>query len=106
MGIIVSITLASTANIHFELNKIEAGRNIFPKTRTNLKKSAISLLLALIFCIGVSLLKGSAGFADTGQAIVNSLILLTLLFSLFVLWDIANLVFKIRGTSKVQKDGE
>ena len=42
LGVIVTITLASAANLHIELNKIEeaAGKSAFVNTRVSIKRSA------------------------------------------------------------------
>ena len=59
MGVIVTITLASTANIHIELRRKEKeqGEEFLIKTRAAVKKSAFSLVWALFLSIVLVVVK-------------------------------------------------
>ena len=97
LGVIVTITLASAANLHLELNKIEEKLKevIFHRTRDSIKKSAYWLLallsLAIILTITKPLLCGGA----IANSLVNSAALLIILFNVLTLVDITNTVFAL-----------
>ena len=59
LGVIVTITLASAANLHIELNKVAeaAGKSGFVNTRVSIKRSARWLIASLIVAVLVVLIK-------------------------------------------------
>ncbi|SMP36040.1 hypothetical protein [Shimia sagamensis] len=97
MGVIVTITLASTANIHMELRRKEAKakKDFLSGTRNAVKKSAYSLVwalfLSLILVVGKPLLPDT----HTWMAIANSIALSIILWGILVIWDITKLSFKL-----------
>lgn len=97
LGVLVTITLAWTANLHLELNKMENKVNseVFKKTRQAIKKSSYSMIISLV--VAIVLISVKSLFPDTGisQAMVNSLNLLLVFFDILVLIDITQTVFAI-----------
>ncbi|WP_170553919.1 hypothetical protein [Ruegeria atlantica] len=97
MGIFVTITLASTANIHIELRRKErkAGEDFLPKTRAAVRKSAFSLILALFLSLIAVVVKPLLPSGDLWSALANSFVLSIIFWSFLVVWDITKLAFKI-----------
>lgn len=98
MGLIVTITLASTANIHLILRKMEkdAGREFLTGTKRAVRRSAFSLIWALVLSIILVTIKGSIPTShDTAIAAINSLAILTCLGGISVILDITRLALKI-----------
>jgi hypothetical protein len=103
LGVIVTITLASAANLHLELNKKEeqVGQAIFVNTRVAVKRSAYSLIAALVFGIVLVVLKPLISFGGQRQiaeALANSTSLMLLFFSASILLDLTDAAFKIGPT--------
>lgn len=105
LGFIVAVTLASSASLHLELNKLEdcTGRT-FVRTRASVRKCAYSLLalLAVAVClaIGKPLLDR---YADVERALANSAAILVLFFSLHVLYALTRTVFAIPTAAKMRE---
>lgn len=97
MGILVTITLTTAATIHIALtNKEERqSREIFPKTKASVRKSATSLLWALASSVVIVVVKPNVNNGEVSAAIMNSLCLLVILWSLLILADISKLAFKV-----------
>lgn len=97
MGVIVSITLASAANIHIELRKKEkeAGEEFFRKTKTAVRLSAYSLICAL--CLSVLLVIAKPLLPEHGswRAIANIGAIAIILWGILVILDITKLAFKM-----------
>ncbi len=97
LGVVVTITLASAANLHLELNKFEekVNENVFHKTRDSIKKSAYWLLsflsLAIVLVIAKPLLCGSV----IATSLINGAALLIILFNILTLVDLTNTVFAL-----------
>jgi len=98
LGVILAITLASVANVHFELNKIEEQvrrEGAFPTSRANLRKNAwwlIGLFLAGVVLVTVKPLVATTGAA---QALTNMGALLILLWQVLILVGLTKLAFAI-----------
>lgn len=95
LGVVVTITLASAANLHLELNKLEERTaEHFSEARDAIRHSAYALLglFALAF---VAVMVKPAVAGNVGSATVNSLAILIVLFSLAVLADLTMAVFRI-----------
>lgn len=95
MGVVVTITLASAANINIELNKIEEklGRTIFSRTKRDIKHSAFSLIGALISAIVLVILKPLFDSGERAQAIMNGLAVAIILASVLILIDLTQAAF-------------
>ncbi len=107
LGFIVAVTLASAANVHFELNRIEDQTNKkFTRTRKSLKRSANSLLLLFILAGFVVIIKPLLpNPPNYNVAIFNSIAICIVFFNLSVLFDLTRTVFLIPSVKEItQRD--
>lgn len=97
LGVVVTITLASAANLHFELNKLEVDQKKrgFVKTRAAIQQSAAWLIGLLVLAIALLVIKSSLGSDPTAQSLANSGALLIVLFNVLVLIDLTQMAFQI-----------
>lgn len=98
MGIIVTITLASTANIHINLVRMEKENEglDLDKTRAAVRRSALSLVWILLLSVVVVVLaKPLLPPLETYQALMNTFALAIILWGVLVLYDITKLAFKL-----------
>ncbi len=97
MAVMVTITLASTANIHIELRKKEklAGKDFLTKTKAAVRKSAFSLIWALSFSVILVFIKPLIPQTEFALSLVNSLAIATIIWSILVILDITKLAFKM-----------
>jgi len=100
LGVILAITLASTANIHLTFNRIEERHNApgsLSKSRRNLKKATYWLIGLFIAGIVVVLVKpiASDSSSPTAEALFNCAALLVLLWQVLILVTLTQLVFMI-----------
>lgn len=98
LGVLVTITLASAANLHLELSKMEQRikKEVFQKTRCAIKKSSYWLIIMLVFAIILISVKSLAAESDIYLALVNSGCLIILVFNILVLSDITQTIYAIR----------
>ena len=105
LGVIVTITLASAANIHLELNKLQdqVGKP-FSRARAGICRSAYSLII--IFALGVVLVivKPFTVSSQKLTAAANSAAIVIMFFSLSVLVDLTRTTFKIPAASAIRSD--
>jgi hypothetical protein len=101
LGIIVTITLASAANLHLELNKNEerAGRRGFVETRLRLRRSVGSLIAMLLFAVVLVVAKPLIALAYPTESIAvalpNAIAVLIVIFNVLVLIDLTYTIFKL-----------
>lgn len=96
LGLVVTITLASAANLHLELNKIEERtEEKFSETRVALRRSASALISLFAIAFILVMLKPIFSFNDHIIAMINSFTILIIVFNLAVLGDLTMAVFKI-----------
>ena len=97
MGVLVTITLASAANLHIELRKMEAaaGKDFLSGTRGRVKLSAFSLIWLLGLSILAVFLKPILPQASISLALINGFCLLLLLFGVLVIADLTKLAFRV-----------
>ncbi|MFU1478971.1 hypothetical protein ACM25N_15170 [Roseovarius sp. C7] len=97
MGIIVTITLASTANLHLELRRKEkeAKEEYLSGTRTAVRKSAFSLIWALVLSVILVVTKPLIPEDQTWEALSNSFALAIILWGILVIYDITKLAFRM-----------
>lgn len=104
LGVIVTITLASAGNLHLELNKLQdrCGQD-FVKTRQSVRWSAYSLIA--IFGLGSILVVVKPLLEATQRltAAANSMAIVIMFFSLFVLLDLIRTTFKIPAATTLRK---
>ena len=109
LGIILSVTLASAASLHLELNKLEENsQRRFFGTRAAIRKSAYSLLLTFTFAFILVCVKPLIPKYGSYCALANSISILIIYFNLAILFDITKTVFLVppasRGGNKDVKD--
>lgn len=100
IGVIVAITLASASNLHLELNKMQdLTGNSFHRTRRGVKLSAYSLIFILGISAFLVIVKPILGNDMRASAACNSLAIVLILFSLFVLSDLTRTILSIPASS-------
>tara|TARA_B100001939_G_C16651448_1_gene491961 strand:- start:124 stop:585 length:462 start_codon:yes stop_codon:yes gene_type:complete len=100
LGVVVTITLASTANLHLELNKFEerVKKRIFVNTRNSVKRSAywmISMLLIALLLVVSKPLIVSVTPSLIASSLLNGGALLIILFNVLILIDLCQTAFKL-----------
>lgn len=105
LGVILAITLASAAQIHLTLNRIEEdyGQRKFVKTRANIKQASHWLIGLFAVAVILLVVKSNVPVGEVASAICNSLALLIIVGQILILIDITELIFAIPATIK---DGE
>lgn len=102
LGFILTVTLASSANLHLELNKIEAETGAeFKKTRKSVAASAYSLMVIFCLAIVIVVIKPLLPKFPPNRAVINSLALVCIYFNISVLLDLTKAVFKIPAIKKI-----
>jgi hypothetical protein len=106
LGVIMTITLASAANLHLELNRIENAvrRPILNKTREAVKQSAFSMIICFAFAVVAVVVKPHLPKTEIAISLVNGSALLIVLFNILVLTDLTKLAFSIRPIYKELSD--
>jgi hypothetical protein len=101
MGVLVTITLASAANIHIELNKYDEqlAKPSFERTRADLKHSSFALVAALIASIFIVLVKPLAATTEAAQAGFNGAALVVIAASIMIVIDLTLAAFSLRPPS-------
>ena len=104
LGVIVTITLGSAANLHLELNKLQ---NItdsdFPDARNAIKLSAYWLIFILAISSALVIVKPMLGDDPKLTAICNSLAISFVLFSILVLIDLTSAIFGVPASGTLKK---
>lgn len=96
LGVIVAITLTTTGNLHFELNKIEDRTGAsFAKTRRSVRRSAYSLIILFVAAGALVVIKPLLGTADSATAVANSCAIVIVAFNVLVLIDLTATTFKL-----------
>lgn len=103
LGVIVTITLASAANLHLEINKLqEKTGDKFAEARTAIRLCSYSLIAVFIVAALLVMVKPAIGQAETGTALINSAVILLLVFSVGVLADLTAAIFAIEPLPRTQ----
>lgn len=102
MGVIVTITMASVANLHIELNKLEerVERAIFTKTKRSLKDSARALIVMLSLAVVIVVAKPLMNEGERSQALINGAALLIIIFSIMTLVDLTKAALSLEPVPK------
>lgn len=97
MGVIVTITLASAANLYIELNKLEdrVDKPIFRSTKRHVRHSAFTLIGALVSALVVVVLKPLLICGRSSEALVNGVAVTTIIISVMVLIDLTQAAFAL-----------
>lgn len=98
MGVVVTITLASAANIHIELNNLEAkaGSKFLQKTHEAVRRSAFFLIWCLVASVVIVVTKPLSQSNEHFAALFNGAAVLTILAGILVLVDLTKLAFNMR----------
>ncbi len=99
LGFIVAVTAASSATVHFELNRLEreSGKP-FTNARRSLRLSLVSLIIAFGVAIVLVTVKPLLPTPPYNAAVANAFAILILYFNLSVLLDITRTILKIPAT--------
>ena len=97
MGVVVTITLASAGNLYVEMNKLEDhhNRDIFTRSKQDVKDSAYWLVGSLVGSLVVVLVKPWVGFGAHGEALMNGAALGVLGFAVMILIDLLQAAFNL-----------
>ena len=102
LGVIVAITLASAANLHLTLHKLDADteQKFFDGTRALVRRSAYLLLWMMAVAFVVVVTKPMAvppGGNETVESIFNSIGLLVVIINVLTLVDLTQTAFQIES---------
>jgi hypothetical protein len=111
LGVIVTITLASAANLHLELNKLEepVRKRVFGPTRAAIKRSTywlvavLSIALVLVVAKPLVIERTATEAQDSAASWFNSASMLVVLFSVLVLADVTQQVSLLRSKTLSQR---
>lgn len=97
LGVILAITLASSAQLHLEFNKIEerAHKKFLYKARHSVKSSAYLLIVFFALAVIIICLKPIVSDGERWIAVFNGACLFLLLWDIIVLIDLTQAAFAI-----------
>jgi hypothetical protein len=103
LGFVVALTLGKAGDIHVELNRIQdlTGKK-FLNTRSAIKKSYKSLIIGFLIAGALVIVKPNLIQNPMLIAVINSIAILIVYFSLAVLYDITATVFKIPPAKEIE----
>jgi hypothetical protein len=95
MGVIVTITLASSANLYIELNKVEdrMGKAVFTNSKRDVRHSAYFLIGLLVASVVAVILKPLLDYGPRSQAGMNGVAITIIILSVTVLIDLTQAAF-------------
>lgn len=102
LGVILAIMLASLAQAHLALNRIEEERSqiLFSKTRQEMLSAARWLIGLFVSGVIIVIIKPQFGDGDTPTAIFNGMACLVLAFYILILYDITISTLSITASIK------
>lgn len=104
LGVIVAITLTTTGNLHFELNKLqERTGGEFAKTRASVRLSAYSLIMLFLCGVALVIIKPLLGPGPSASASCNSIAIVIVVFNALVLIDLTATTFKLPPLSTLPR---
>jgi hypothetical protein len=99
LGIILTITLASAAQLHLEFNKIEetAGKRFLLNSRRKVHQAAYALIFTFVFAVILLVVKPIVcdPFSDRSQAALNAIGIFTLWMNVLILIELTQAAFSI-----------
>lgn len=105
MGMIVSITIASSSNLYIEINKVEERlRRELPRSKEAIRYSAYTLLTLLFISIAIVVIKPLCGSDPRTQAFFNGLAVISMICSGIILVDVVQAAFKLDPSRTRVKD--
>jgi hypothetical protein len=95
MGVVVTITLASCANLFIELNKLEErlGGSHFPESKRHVRDSAFALIGALVASVALTILKPIVINGERSEVAVHGIAILIVIVSVMILIDLTVAAF-------------
>lgn len=104
LGVIVTITLASAANLHLEINKLrDRTEEEFEEARVAIRLSSYSLIGAFVLAGLLVMIKPVLLDTPTVSALINSAVIIIMIFSVGVLADLTAAVFDIPPLKELRK---
>ena len=102
LGIIMTITLASAANLHLEFNKIEERhqKRALTSTRAKVKQAANCLIVLFVVSVALVVCKPLFGEGEHIQAVLNGAALFILLWNILLLAEMTLAAFDIKPEIK------
>lgn len=98
LGVILAITLASSANLHLELNKLEEHfkrKGGMGRTRAEVSRASFALIWLFVFAVFIVVTKPLIGVYEWVQAVCNGAAIIVLLWYVLILITITQTVFRI-----------
>jgi hypothetical protein len=98
MGVILAITLASSAQIHLAFNRIEEqykARNALEKSRRNLRLATYNLIVMFVVGVAIVAIKPIACGSPTAEGVFNMLCMFILFVHVLLLVSLTQIVFRI-----------
>lgn len=105
LGVIVTITLASAANLHLEFNRLEDkfGES-FNEARAATKAYAYFLIVLFVTALMLVVLKPIVAETEFWQSIFNGAGILIIALNVLSLLDLTSAVFAIPANKKLKND--
>lgn len=103
LGVIVTITLASSANLHLTLNQIEERhqtKNAFLETRGGVRSAAYALIVLFVVALLLVVAKPLLATAEWSETIFNGSALLVIVWNVLILIALMEAVFGLRPDIK------
>lgn len=102
MGVVVTITLASAANLYIELNKLEdkLDEAAFQKSKGDVRDSAYALVSTLVASVGLVIVKPLLVCGDRSAAFINGLAITILIVAIMVMIDLTQAAFNLDPRAK------
>ena len=98
MGVLVTISLASAANIFLELTRMEdrLNRAAFPKTKLDVRHSAYALIWLLVSAVAIVIVKPLIGACgDRADAFSNGAAVTVMIVAILTLADLTKTAFSM-----------
>lgn len=104
LGVIVTITLASAANLHLEFNRLEdAFGESFPEARSATKNYAYLLIALFVIALALVVLKPIVAHGLHLQAAFNGAGIVIIALNVLALLDLTIAVFEISPDRRLKK---
>lgn len=105
LGIIVTITLASAANLHLELNRLEDSTGEqFDEARSATRAYAYLLIGLFAFGLLLVVLKPILSFSEHWEAGLNGAAIVIIALNILALMDLTGAVFRIPADRRLGDD--
>lgn len=97
MGVVVTITLASAANLYLALNSLEdrVDRPIFVRTKNHIRHSAYMLIVMLVCAFVLVIVKPLVVCGERSAAAINGAAISVVWISVLILIDLTKAAFNL-----------